>query len=75
VGEELGVIVSDHKELFAFFCDFSELSCDLAPIAQAEKRSNKAGSYESPHHGKSPKIQILTIDEVFGRQEAANSFL
>ena len=25
----------------------------------------KTGYYESPHHGKFPKIQILTVEELF----------
>jgi adenine specific DNA methylase Mod len=35
------------------------------PTAPMNTEAIKAGFYESPHHGKFPKIQILTIEELF----------
>ena len=35
----------------------------------------KAGFYESPHHGKVPKIQILTIEELFAGKKPQIPFI
>jgi restriction endonuclease Mrr len=35
----------------------------------------KAGFYESPHHGKFPKIQILTVEELFAGKRPKIPFI
>jgi hypothetical protein len=34
-------------------------------VLRMKTEAVKAGFYESPHHGKFPKIQILTVEELF----------
>lgn len=48
-------------------------------LAEATKpmkvEATKAGYYESPHHGKIPKLQILTIEELFAGKQPQIPFV
>jgi site-specific DNA-methyltransferase (adenine-specific) len=45
------------------------------PTGPMKTEAVKAGFYESPHHGKFPKIQILTIDELFAGKKPKIPFV
>jgi len=45
------------------------------PTAPMNTEAIKAGFYESPHHGKFPKIQILTIEELFAGKRPKIPFI
>jgi site-specific DNA-methyltransferase (adenine-specific) len=45
------------------------------PTAPMKSEAATAGFYESPHHGKVPKIQILTIEELFAGKKPQIPFI
>ena len=45
------------------------------PTAPMKTEAVKAGFYESPHHGKFPKIQIITVEELLMGKRPAIPFV
>jgi hypothetical protein len=56
---DLAHVVEREKAKIGVFITLAE------PTAPMKTEAVKTGFYESPHHGKFPKIQILTIKELF----------
>jgi DNA modification methylase len=56
---DLGHVVDREKAKIGLFITLTDATGPMKTEAV------KAGFYESPHHGKFPKIQILTVEELF----------
>jgi site-specific DNA-methyltransferase (adenine-specific) len=56
---DLGHVVDREKAKIGLFITLTE------PTGPMKTEAVKAGFYVSPHHGKFPKLQILTIEELF----------
>lgn len=56
---DLAHVVEGEKAKLGVFITLADATAPMKTEAV------KAGFYESPHHGKFPKIQILTVEELF----------
>ena len=66
---DLAHVVDREKAKFGIFITLAE------PTGPMKTEAVKAGFYESPHHGKFTKIQILTVEELFAGKRPQIPFL
>jgi site-specific DNA-methyltransferase (adenine-specific) len=66
---DLAHVVDREKAKIGVFITLAE------PTAPMKTEAVKAGFYESPHHGKFPKIQILTIEHLFSGKKPQIPFI
>ena len=66
---ELAHVVASEKAKLGVFISLAE------PTAPMNTEALKSGYYESPHHGKFPKMQIFTIEELFAGKRPQIPFI
>jgi site-specific DNA-methyltransferase (adenine-specific) len=66
---DLAHVVDREKAKIGVFITLAE------PTAPMKTEAVKAGFYESPHHGKFQKIQILTIENLFAGKKPQIPFI
>ena len=66
---DLGHVVEREKAKIGLFITLAD------PTAAIRREAVKTGFYESPYHGKFPKLQILTIEELFAGQRPKIPFV